>query len=168
MKKIKYFVIFLCFLSIFVTTGCCDKELSSAKIVRDDARTGGSLSFVYDQKERLVSVGGKGEVVQYSLADESKNLDAGCRVGLKVVAPDENVDVENAVLEMNGVTYSSGNFLENIDGQKQRFFNIYPVFSKDNMKQKFVIKWQDGTKKQEYKIEIVDGTKFMDKDGNVN
>ena len=134
---------------------------------RDDARVGGSLSFVYDQKERLVTVGGKDEVVQYYDADEIKKLDAGCRIGLKVTAPDENLNVENAVLEMNGVVYSSGEFLENVDGQKQRFFNIYPVVSKEVPSVSFSIKWQDGTKKQTYKMVVENGTKFLNKNSEV-
>lgn len=167
MKKTKFLVLIACFLAVLSCVGCGSKKLDSAQIVRDDARTGGSLSFVYDKDKRIVFVGGENEVVQYSNADESKGLDAGCRIGLKVTAPDENLDLANATLEMNGVNYASGKFLETINGQTQRFFNIYPIVSKKNSSVKFSVVWQDGTEKQEYKIVVIKGTMFMDKDGNV-
>lgn len=167
MKKIKKIAIFVCLLSIFCCAGCGGKELPSAKITRDDARTGGSLSFVYDQNSRMIYVGGQDEIVQFSSADEARNLGEGCRIGLKVTAPDEKLDVSTATLEMNGINYSSGDFLEVVNGQKQRFFNLYPLVSKEDEKIIFSITWQEGTEKQIYTIEIIDGTKFMDKDGNI-
>lgn len=167
MEKTKFLVLIACFLAVLACVGCGNKKLDSAQIVRDDAGTGGSLSFVYDKDKKIVFVGGENEVVQYSNADESKGLDAGCRIGLKVIAPDENLDLANASLEMNGVNYASGKFLETINGQIQRFFNIYPIVSKKNSSVKFSVVWQDGTEKQEYRIVVVNGTMFMDKDGNV-
>ena len=168
MKKISYMMFPICCLLLFMCVGCNDKNLDSATITRDDARTGGSLSFVYNKDDRVVYVGGVDEVVQFSSADESRNLTEGCRVGFKVSAPEEEVDVSNAVLEMNGVNYSSGEFLESQNGQKLRFFNIYPLFSKEDRRAKFKITWQEGTKAQEYKIEVIEGTKFMTKDGTLD
>lgn len=167
MKKMRFLLIFICFVSIFAFAGCGDKELEPANILRDDARTGGSLSFVYDKNLQTVYVGGEEEIVQYSQANESKGLEEGCRIGLKVIAPSENLDFENSTLEMNGINYSSGDFLESINGNKQPFFNIYPVVSKENKIVKFSVVWQDGIKKQDFKIIVVEGTRFMDKDGNV-
>ncbi len=166
MKKVKIFVIFMCLVSIFCFAGCGDKELPSASITRDDARTGGSLSFVYDKNDRIVYVGGQDEVVQFSSADETLGLSEGNRIGLKVTAPDEQLDLTTSMLEMNGVKYSSGDFLEEVNGQKQRFFNIYPLLSNKDEKVEFSITWQEGTKVQDYKIKIIEGTKFMDKEGN--
>ena len=168
MKKTKFLILIASFLAVLTCVGCGSKKLDSANIVRDDARTGGSLSFVYDKDKMIVFIGGENEVVQYSSADESKGLEAGCRIGLKVVAPDESLDLTNATLEMNGVNYSSGKFLETINGQTQRFFNIYPIVSKKNPTIKFAVVWQDGTKKQEYKVIVTKGTQFMDKDGNID
>lgn len=164
---LKIFVISLCLFSSLAFFGCGDKELPSAYITRDDARTGGSLSFVYDKNMRTIHIGGEGEVVQFSSGDVGKGISEGTRVGLKVTAPDENLDVENATLEMNGVNYASGDFLESVNGQKQRFFNIYPVVGKTDKEIKFSVTWADGTKKQEYKIIIVDGTKFLNKNGEI-
>lgn len=157
----KIFLLLLCLVSVFTLAGCGDKEISSASIVRDDARTGGSYSFVYDKKERLITIGGEGEVIQYSSANLAEGVDAGCRIGLKVTAPDEVSDLEDATLEMNGVNYSSGDFLEEINGQKQRFFVIQPLVSEEDKEIGFSVKWQNGTKKQQYKIVIAPGTKFM-------
>lgn len=169
MKKMRFPVVLLCMLLLlpFISCGCGSKELESASIVRDDARTGGSLSFVYDKSQRIVYIGGEDEVVQYSEADETKDLSEGCRIGLKITAPNESLDLSTATLEMNGINYSSGNFLESINGQKQRFFNIYPIVSQEDDTVNFSITWQDGTKKQEYKIVVVSGTKFMQKNGSV-
>lgn len=167
MKTLKFFVIGLCLFSSILLCGCGDKELPSAKITRDDARTGGSLSFVYDKVQRTIHIGGEGEVVQFSSKDDGKGFDEGTRVGLKVTAPDESLDLTDATLEMNGVNYASGDFLESINGQKQRFFNLYPHVSKEDMQVKFYVTWGSGTKKQEYTIIIVDGTKFMDKEGTI-
>ena len=54
---------FLCLLLIFSTlilSGCFAKEISSAEILRDEAKVGGSLSCVYNQKDRCVYIGGEG------------------------------------------------------------------------------------------------------------
>lgn len=72
MKKTKFLVFIACFLAVISCVGCGSQKLDSAQIVRDDARTGGSLSFVYDKNKRIVFIGGENEVVQYSNADESK------------------------------------------------------------------------------------------------
>ncbi len=167
MKTVRFFALFMCFCAIFTLSGCGEKELPSAKITRDDQRTGGSYSFVYDSHLRTITVGGEGEVVQFSQADVTKGLEEGTRIGLKVTAPDESLDLSNATLEMNGVHYSSDDFLEVINGQKQRFFTLQPLVSKDDKEIKFVVCWAEGTKEQEYKIIVADGTKFMTKDGKL-
>lgn len=168
MKILKFCAILLCFLPLFAFYGCGEKELSPAKITRDDARTGGSLSFVYDKHEKKITIGGEGEVVQYSSEDVAKGLQEGTRVGLKVVAPDEAIDLSSATLEMNGVHYASGEFLEKINGQKQRFFEIQPLVSNDDKAVTFVICWEDGSKEQKYQIVIAEGTKFLQKDGSLS
>lgn len=166
-KKVKLFVLMsLVFVAIF-SSGCGKTELESASITRDDARTGGSLSFVYNADTRKIYVGGEGEVVQYSSANESLGFDEGCRVGLKITAPDEELDLSTATLEMNDIKYAMGNFLEKINDKPQRFFNIYPAVSKQDDTVEFSITWQEKTKEQNYKLIIVSGTKFMDKEGNV-
>lgn len=166
MKKKVFLLSILCV--FMMTTLCgCGKNLESASVTRDEARTGGSLSFVYDKENRSIYIGGEGEVIQYSSADESRGLGEGCRVGFKVTAPNEELDLTTAKMEMNGVNYSAPDFLESIDGQLQRFFYLYPSISKEDEKVEFCVTWQDGAKEQCYKIFVVEGTKFMDKDGNV-
>ena len=46
-------------------------------------------------------VGGEDEYLTYTTGDESKGYAEGNRVGLKVTAPDVELDLDNAVLEMN-------------------------------------------------------------------
>ena len=58
-------------------------------------------------------------------------------------------------------------FLEEINGQKQKFFNIYPLVSKEDTKVEFSIKWQDKTKKQSYLLIVQEGTKFLTKEGEI-
>ena len=168
MKKLRIFAIAFLIVSVVALAGCGEKELPSAKVTRDEARTGGALSFVYDQKERLITIGGEGEVVQFSSANEAKNLDEGTRVGIRVTAPDESLKIENATLKMNGVKYVSGDFLEVVNGQKQRYFEIQPLVSEDDKKVAFTICWDEGTKEQTYQIVIAKGTRFMNKDGELD
>lgn len=163
MKKVRKIALGMCFLMIFCLFGC-GKDVESAKISRDDERVGGSLSFVYDKKERLISVGGEGEVLQYSDGNIEKGYAEGNRVGLKVTCPDVDFNLENSKLMMNGRTYSVGDFYQTVDGQKQRFFNIYPAFSQDDRVVFFSVVWDSNIKEQKYKIEIVDGTIFGQKE----
>ena len=166
-KKVKVAAVMLFVAVSLFSFGCGKKEVGSAKITRDDARVGGTLSFVYNEDKREVRIGGDGEVVQYSLANEALGFDEGCRVGLKFTAPDDKIDLSTASLKMNDVRYSMGNFLERINDEPQRFFTIYPKFSKDDREMKICVSWGDKVKKQEYKVIIEKGTMFMDKDGKV-
>ncbi len=164
MKFVKSLGLCLCFMAVILCSGCGEKELSSANVFRDDARTGGTLSFVYDKDDRVIYIGGEDEYIQYSSADEERGLSAGNRVGLKVVAPDEKLDLNESRLEMNKVVYSGGSFLESENGEKQRFFVIKPLFSDKVREVSFKVCWQDGTKEQTYKVVVKDGTKFLEKE----
>ncbi len=166
-KKVKVAVVMLFVAVSLFSFGCGKKAVDSANISRDDARVGGSLSFVYNKDKREAYIGGEGEVVQYSLANDTLGFDEGCRVGLKITAPDGEIDLETASLKMNGVRYAMGDFLAKVNGEPQRFFTIYPKFSKEDKSVNLCISWGDKVKKQEYKVIIEDGTQFMDKDGNV-
>ena len=162
MKNLRKIALGMCFLMVFCLFGC-GKNIESAKISRDDERVGGSLSFVYDKKERLISVGGDGEILQYCAANIEKGYDEGNRVGIKVVAPDVDFNLENSKLKMNGRTYAMGEFYQTVDGQKQRFFNLYPIFSEDDKEACFSVVWDKGIEEQKYKVKIADGTVFAQK-----
>lgn len=166
-KRFKIAVVMLFVAVSIFSFGCGKKEVGSAKITRDDARVGGTLSFVYNKDTRKVHIGGEGEVIQYTLANDSLGFDEGCRVGLKFIAPDDKIDLATASLKMNDVRYAMGDFLEKINDEPQRFFTIYPKFSKEDDEVEICVSWGDKVKKQEYKIIIEKGTKFMDKDGNI-
>ena len=161
MKKMKKILMVVCLSCAFLLAGCNEKELPSATIVRDDARTGGSISFVYDKHTRTVTVGGQDEIIQYS----SDEISPGTRVGLKVTAPDENIDLSSAKLEMNDQNYT--NFMEKINDTPQRFFVIYPTLSEKDNNVSFTVTWADNTKPQTYKITVAPGTKFMSQNGEV-
>ena len=157
---------FLCLLLIFSTlflSGCFAKEISSAEIMRDEAKVGGSLSFVYNQKDRCVYIGGEGEFVEFYKGDLS--LSEGNRVGLKVIAPNEVEDFEKVTVEMSGESYSD--LFQVVSGQKQNYFYIYPAFSEENREVKMKINWADDIESQEYKIIILSGTKFLNINGEV-
>ena len=162
MKKVRKIALGMCFFMVFCLFGC-GKSVESASILRDDEKVGGSLSFVYDKEERLISIGGDGEVLQYSAANIEKGYDEGNRVGIKVVAPDIAFNLESSKLKMNDRTYSVGEFYQTINGQKQRFFNLYPIFSEDDKEVFFSIVWDKGIEEQKYKMKIVDGTIFGQK-----
>lgn len=168
MKKMFKCVGVMCFAMLSVLSfGCGKKAVDSANITRDDARIGGSLSFVYNKDKREVLVGGEGEVIQYSSKNDSLGFDEGCRVGLKITAPEGDFDLKTASLKMNDVRYAMGDFLTQINDVPQRFFVIYPKVSKEDDVVEFSIAWSDKTKRQDYKLIVEDGTKFMDKEGNI-
>lgn len=157
---------FLCLLLIFsmlVLGGCFAKNISSANIVRDEAKVGGSLSFVYNHNDRCAYIGGEGEFMEFYKGDLS--LSAGNRVGLKVIAPSEVKDYGKVILEMGGQSYSD--LFQVVSGQKQNYFYIYPAFSEENREVSIKINWADDIESQEYKVYIVSGTKFLNENGEV-
>ena len=156
MKKV--LLIFLILLSI-VSTACGTKIYSSATITRDEANTGGDISFVYDEHTKNIYFGGEGEYLQYYSADEVKGLDEGYRVGIKVIAPSEVKNLEDAVLEINGNKYND--FFEKIESQPQNYFYIYPTFSEKTKEIKFKITWTQMSKPQKYKVVLNEKTKFL-------
>ncbi|HIT62358.1 MAG TPA: hypothetical protein IAC38_02770 [Candidatus Caccovivens faecavium] len=156
MKKV--LLIFLILLNI-VSTACGTKIYSSATITRDEANTGGDISFIYDEHTKNIYFGGEGEYLQYYSADEVKGLDAGYRVGIKVIAPSEVKNLEDAVLEINGNKYND--FFEKIESQPQNYFYIYPTFSEKTKEIKFKITWTQMSKPQKYKVVLNEKTKFL-------
>lgn len=158
----------ICVLLIFMAisfAGCGGKEVSSAKISRDDEMTGGSLSFIYDENSRTIFVGGEGEFIQYYEKDLSKGWESGNRIGLKIEAPSEVENLKKTTLEMNGVTFTD--MFVKIDGQQQNFFNIYPVVTETTNEIVFKITWEEEIATQTYTIKIVEGTALLDNEGNV-
>ena len=148
MKKVKKILIFVCLSCALFLAGCNEKELPPATIVRD--------AFL-----PLESIPSADEIIQYS----SDEISQGTRVGLKVIAPDENIDLSSAKLEMNDQNYT--NFMEKINDTPQRFFVIYPTLSAKDNNVSFTLTWSDDTKPQTYKITVAPGTKFMSDSGEV-
>ena len=158
MKKV--LLIFLILLSI-VSTACGTKIYSSATITRDEANTGGDISFIYDEHTKNIYFGGEGEYLQYYSADEVKGLDEGYRVGIKVIAPSEVKNLEDAVLEINGNKYND--FFEKIESQPQNYFYIYPTFNENTKEVNFKITWNQSSKTQKYKVILNEKTNFLGK-----
>lgn len=156
MKKV--LLIFLILLSI-VSTACGTKIYSSATITRDEANTGGDLSFVYDSHDRCVYFGGEGEYIQFYSANEVSGLEEGYRVGIKMIAPSEVKKLEDAVLEINGNKYND--FFEKIESQPQNYFYIYPTFNENTKEVNFKITWNQTSKPQSYKIILNEKTNFL-------
>ncbi len=153
---------FLVIILVFVTllcAGCSSKEYSSAIITRDEANTGGDLSFVYDSHDRYVYFGGEGEYIQFYSANEVSGLEEGYRVGIKVTAPNDVDSVEDATLEVNSTSYTD--FLEKVEGQEQTYFYIYPTFSEDSRETNFKITWNKNAKPQKYKVILNEKTNFL-------
>ena len=155
----KVLLIFLILLSI-VSTACGTKIYSSATITRDEANTGGDISFIYDEHTKNIYFGGEGEYLQYYSADEVKGLDAGYRVGIKVTAPGEVKNLDDTVLEMNGNKYND--IFEKIENQPQNYFYIYPTFSEETKEINFKITWTQMSKPQKYKVILNEKTKFLE------
>ena len=149
-------------LCVLVLCGC-EEKMSSASITRDEAKTGGSLSFVYDMHDRTIYVGGEGEFVQYTAKNISKGIDAGNVIGLKIEAPSEVDNISETVVEMNGRVYK--NLAIKINGDEQRFFYFYPDLKSKDLT--FSIDWNERLKGQSYKIVLVKGTKFLNENGEV-
>ena len=153
---------FLVIILVFVTllcAGCSSKEYSSAIITRDEANTGGDLSFVYDSHDRYVYFGGEGEYIQFYSANEVSGLEEGYRVGIKVTAPNEVKNLEDAVLEINGNKYND--FFEKIESQPQNYFYIYPIFNEKTKEVNFKITWTQTSKPQKYKVILNEKTNFL-------
>ncbi len=158
----KYLICFLLLITLFAS-GCGAESYPSAIITRDEANTGGNLSFVYDSHDRCVYFGGEGEYIQFYSGDEVKGLDEGYRVGIKVTAPNDVESVEGATLEVNGASYTD--FLEKVEGQEQNYFYIYPIFSEKTRETNFNITWNKNAKPQIYKIILKKQTNFLKGEG---
>ena len=69
MKIIKnILIVFLLFSCIFFV-GCKDKNLTQMPIMQDIYKTGGNLTFNYDEISHVATFGGEGEVIQYYQKD---------------------------------------------------------------------------------------------------
>lgn len=158
----KYLICFLLLITLFAS-GCGAESYPSAIITRDEANTGGNLSFVYDSHSREIYFGGEGEYIQFYSANEASGLKEGYRVGIKVTAPDAVTTTEDAMLEFNDATYND--FLEKVEGQEQNYFYLYPTFSVEARETNFKITWNKNAKPQIYKIILNEKTNFLKGEG---
>ena len=158
----------MCFLTIFIVSGCGNKKIDYAKLERDPENIGGTLTFVYDEQTHTAYFGGENQVVQYYKEDIKNGYTPGCKVGIKIIAPSSLQDYSKSTLEINGIKYEEGSFLETVDEKLQNFAYIYPTVSPDANNIKFKIKWGEKIKEQCYEVIIKKGTLFMNEKGEAS
>lgn len=156
--KSTYFVAAILTICCLITG--CGREYSYTKIERDDARTGGNLTFVYDETTHTATFGGQGEVIAYYSENPALGTASGNRIGFKIYAPCDINDYSKAKLSFQGSEYTGGSFMQTVYDQRMNYFVLTPVVSEDNRDLKVKISWTNEAKEQEYYIKIADGTIF--------
>lgn len=154
------FLIFLCFVSVFVV-GCDKKSFAQPILSRDNYNTGGSLTFSYDQQSHVGYFGGEGEVVQFYQEDIAMGwTEAGCRVGVCLLLPNNLKDYKGATAKVNSKELNSNEFIVEVDNET-KIALFQPIVSEDNRVISIKITWEENSQTQEYKIVIKEETLFM-------
>lgn len=159
MKKRLVSLIALLLLVTTLTVGC-GRDYTYGKVERDSSKTGGALSFVYDEATHTATFGGEGEVVAFYPADEATGREKGNRIGFKIYAPCDVKDYSKAKLSFQGTEYVGGNFMQTIYGESANYFVLSPLVSEDNREFDVKITWTQDAKEMTYKIKIAEGTRF--------
>lgn len=157
-------VIISCFIFVclFAITAC-QHDLPYSQVSRDSEMTGGSLSFVYDNESHTAFFGGEGEIVQFYHADIAKGWkEEGCRVGVMLTAPSQVDDFESGSIWVDGEKIQGGEFFNFVGETRVRRVNLTPIVSKEKSEIEIKIEWSDGVPAQVYKIQIKEGTQFME------
>lgn len=163
MKIRKFLLLLVVTMSIFTFCGCQDKLIPQSVLTQDNYKTGGNLTFVYDEYSHTAFFGGEGEVIQYYSEDITKGWTAeGCRIGVMLAVPKEVDEYKSGSATLNGEKLSPNDYMITLDNQT--YYALFqPIVSKDKPEIDLKITWQDGTMEQTYKIIIKEGTIFMDK-----
>lgn len=159
-KRLSVIALALCLLigSMCLFGGCTEKvELPYSILERDPAKIGGeNLTYSYDAHERILTVGAKGETIDfYTVNDSIGRTQAGNYIGVKIAAPKSITDFKESEIEYDGKIAKNGEFLVGKDytvlrlkvTERERDFEIK-------------IKWQKNAKTQVYKVHIADGTEL--------
>lgn len=144
-------------------SGCQDKTFDYQIMRRDIYKTGGNISFIYDEVSRTAIFGGEGETVQFYESDIAKDWqEAGCRVGVQILVPNEVDDFKSGSAVLDGQKIEAQDFfVEEEDGINYAVFQ--PLVSKEKSHLQLKIIWQDGFEEQTYNIVVKEGTAFMEK-----
>lgn len=148
--------LFLCASTLFV--GCTEKiELPYSVLERDVAKIGGeNLTYKYDANERILTIGGKGEKIEfYTVNDAIGRSQAGNYVGVKIEAPSSITDFKESEIEYNGKISKNGEFLV---GKNYTVLRLKVTEREKDFEIK--IKWQKNAKVQKYKVHIAEGTEL--------
>ncbi|MBQ8792837.1 MAG: hypothetical protein IJZ62_04455 [Clostridia bacterium] len=161
MKKV------LCLLLMLValfSCGCGEKSFSCSQITQDAYKTGGSLTFEYDPSSHTAYFGEAGESIEYYEADIAKGwTQEGNRIGFKLFMPQDVDDYMSASAIINDTQLEYDDF---IFGDEIKYAQFQPLVSEENNIIDLKITWQSGSKEQEYKIIIKNGTHFVEKTTN--
>ncbi len=158
MKKLLC-LIFLCL--ALILTGC-NQTLPLANCTRDSENIGGSISFKYNKSTGEIFIGGENEQIQYYEKNIARGWqEGGNRIGLKFVAPSMVKEYETGSISIQGKTISSGDFYQEVNGQKTGEAIIYPLIKNIEEVIEIKITWQDGSEEQVYKVIIKEGTQLM-------
>ena len=160
MKKGLAFLFAVIILAPLLLVGC-GRQYTYGIVERDNALTGGNLSFVYDEATHTATFGGEGEAVLFYEADEGLGRVAGNRIGFKIYAPCDVTDYSKAKLNFQGEEITGGAFMQTVYGQVMNYFVLTPIVSEDNRQFEVKVTWTQDAEAQVYTIKVADGTKFV-------
>jgi len=159
-KKLSVITLALCLLlcSAMLFVGCTEKvELPYSILERDPAKIGGeNLTYSYDAHERILTVGGKGETIDfYTVNDSIGRTQAGNYIGVRIDAPESITDFKESEIEYDGKIARNGEFLV---GKNYTVLRLKVTEREKDFEIK--IKWQKNAKVQKYKVHIAEGTEL--------
>ncbi len=160
LKKVTVTILTLCLLLGFSLSmvGCTEKiELPYSILERDPASIGGeNLTYKYDAHERILTVGGQGEKIDfYTVNDAIGRTMAGNYIGVKIEAPEGVDNFKESEIEYDGIVTKNGEFLV---GKNYTVLRLKVTERERDFEIK--IKWKKDAKKQTYKVHIAEGTEL--------
>ena len=162
MKLLKYSFIFITiFFSLFLS-GCQNKDLIQPKVMQDIYKTGGNLSFNYDETTHTIIFGGEDEIIQFYQEDIARGWnEKGCRIGFQMIVPKEVEDFKSGSANLDGEELLPTQYIDLHEGQTL-VATFQPIVTPQKSNLTLKIKWEDGKNEQVYHIVIKKGTLFMD------
>ena len=158
--------IFLCVLIVTLSlcmASCTEKVYPQNIVYQDDQKTGGNLSFYYDEISHTAVFGGEGEVIAFYQKDLTKGWNKeGNRVGIKIIAPSSVKDYDSGWAKVGDEEIKNGEFYQVVNGEKSNQANFYPIID-ENFFCNIEICWEEGSKPQNYQVKIVEGTILSEK-----
>lgn len=158
----KRFVLMILLLPLLLY-GCNTKSFDYQNVQRDNYNTGGNLTFVYDEISHTAYFGGEGEIVQFYTQDVAKGWkDEGCRIGVKILVPNEVDDFKSGNVIVGDEKLNLEEVVLQVD-DSVNYAVFQPIVSQQTRRLEIKITWQEGYQQQIYHIVIQDETIFMNK-----